>query len=217
MSTEYTHAHHRNAVAFVLDWQQRHPYLFSLLLALVITIYLLFFTLSIEMTEEDLLPVDNIEFIDIDKIRTEAPRRITRREVSTNQGEVDPNSSPVDRAQGTSDDPNAVDLSFHPNIVPPKPIGRLKKLYPREAAEQGVEAQVVVELLIASNGRVKAARVLGIRLSKELPPDLHARLAKAFYQDAMKILKGVRYTPPVVQGKQVPVKFEQRLKFRLND
>ncbi len=123
----------------------------------------------------------------------------------------------MERAYGASDDPNAVDLAFQPNVVPPRPIGKLKKYYPQAAREKGVEAVINVELLIASNGRVKAVRVLGIRLSKALPPETHSEMAKAFARDAIKILQVVRFSPPVVQGKNVPVKFEMPLRFRLED
>ncbi len=206
-----------NLVHLVLAWQEKHPYLFANIIAVMITAYIMFSMLAVEVTEEDLTPSDNIEFIDIDQIRTEAPRRVVRREYSTTTGAVDPTHADVDRAQGTSDDANAVDLTFHPNVVPPRPIGRLKKKYPKIARENGIEALLNVEMLIASNGRVKSVRILAIRLSKTLPAEMHTDVAKSFARDAVEILKDVRFSPPVVQGKQVPVKFEMPLRFRLDD
>lgn len=209
--------HRQTVMGRVLEWQKRHPYLSSAILSTIIMAFILFYAPPIEITEEDLSPADNIIFVDFDQLQVNTARRVVRREVSTTAGDADPSSSDVERAQGASDDPNAVDLAFQPNVVPPRPIGRLKKTYPQVAREKGIEATINVELLIASNGKVKAVRVLGIRLSKALPADVHTEIAKAFARDAIKILQEARFTPPVVQGRNVPVKFEMPLRFRLED
>lgn len=209
--------HKPTLYAKIMEWQKRHPYLFSAIIATALMAFILFYAPPIEITEEDLTPADNIIFVDFDQLQVHTARRVVRREVSTTAGDADPSSSDVERAQGASDDPNAVDLAFQPNVVPPRPVGKLKKFYPPAAREKGIEATINVELLIASNGKVKAVRVLGIRLSKTLPPDAHTEIAKAFARDAIKILQEARFTPPVVQGKNVPVKFEMPLRFRLED
>ncbi len=201
----------------VMEWQKRHPYLFSAIISTIFMIFILFYVPPIEITEEDLTPADNIIFLDFDQLQVHTARRVVRREVSTTAGDTGPASSDVERAQGSSDDPNAVDLAFQPNVVPPRPVGKLKKYYPQIAREKGIEATINVELLIASNGKVKAVRVLAIRLSKTLPSDAHTAIAKAFARDAIKILQNARFTPPVVQGRNVPVKFEMPLRFRLED
>ncbi len=199
------------------EWQKRHPYRFSAIIATAIMTFILFYAPPVEMTEEDLTPADNIVFVDFDQLQVQTARRVVRREVSTTTGDADAATSDVERAQGSSDDPNAVDLAFQPNVVPPRPVGKLKKFYPAVAREKGIEATINVELLIASNGKVKAVRVLAIRLSKTLPPDVHTDMAKAFARDAIKILQEARFTPPVIQGRNVPVKFEMPLRFRLEE
>ncbi|MBN1533149.1 MAG: energy transducer TonB [Spirochaetes bacterium] len=208
---------HPEVLKKIAQWQEQHPYRFAFIIAMVMFCYILFYSPPLELTEEDITPTDDIVFLDIDKIQSQLARRVTRRDVSPTEGEIDPNKSDVDRAYGMTDDPNAVDLAFQPNVVPPRPIGRLMKLYPRIAREKGIEAMINVELLIASNGRVKAVRILGIRLSKALPPDIHTAIAKSFARDSITILQNVRFSPPVVQGKNVPVKFEMPLRFRLED
>jgi len=201
----------------VMEWEKRHPYLFSFIASLFVTAFILFYAPPLEVSEEDLLPSDNIQFLDIDRIQAQAARRISRPELSTDSGEVDPTRSDVERAEGTSDDPNAVDLAFQPNVVPPRMVGRLKKEYPLSAREKAVEATVRVQLLIASNGRVKSVLPLNITLSKQLPPEIQANLSRAFARSAIKMLQESRYSPPIVNGKNVPVKYETTLRFRLED
>ena len=57
-----------NLVHLVLAWQEKHPYLFANIIAVMITAYIMFSMLAVEVTEEDLTPSDNIEFIDIDHL-----------------------------------------------------------------------------------------------------------------------------------------------------
>jgi outer membrane biosynthesis protein TonB len=201
----------------VMAWEKRHPYRFSFIASLVIVSFMLFFSPPLEVSEEDLMPTDNIQFLDIDRIQAQTARRVTRPELSTTSGETDPTNSDVERAQGTSDDPNAVDLAFQPNVVPPRLIGRLKKEYPLVAREKAIEATVRVQLLISSSGRVKSVLPLNITLSRQMPPEIQANISKAFARTAIKMLKEIRYSPPIVNGKNVPVKYETTLRFRLED
>jgi len=62
---------------------------------------------------------------------------------------------------------------------------------------------------------VRNVSVLGIRLSKALPPEIHAKVAKEFARDAKIILMSAQFSPPVVNGKRVPIKMEMPIKFRL--
>jgi len=201
------------AIEYLSSLEKRYPYAFSFVLACAVTAYLLFSTSSLEVTDRDLTPTEHITFIDMDTIQ--APKRVVKRDVSATDGEVSEDTTNVDRATGTSDDANAVDISFFPNIAPPKPVGRLKKRYPKAAKEKGIEARVMVELLISSGGKIRNVSILGVRLSKELPPDIYAQISKEFARDARKILLGAQFTPPVVNGRQVPIKMEMPLKFRL--
>ncbi len=194
-------------------WEDEHPYLFSFVISLALVSYVFFSTSSIDYSEEDLAPAENIQFIDLETIR--APKRITRSEISTEQGDISDEAAQVERAMGTSDDANAVDIAFYPNIAPPKPVGALKKLYPQVAREKGIEAIVNVELLIGANGRVKYVTILGMRLSKELPPETYSEVSKAFVRVTREILLGAQFTPAVVEGEKRPIKMEIPLKYRL--
>lgn len=194
----------------------RHPYMSSSVLSSVIITVILFVPMPEGISRVSMIPIDAVEFTDIDLLWTRASRRVTNPGYAVNgTGETNPLS--IDRqASGTSDDPEAEDLSFGPSIVPPKPVSTLVKRYPAIARELEVEAELNLELLIMSDGKVSSVRVTGIRLLKTLPPDLHTRVAEAFAHDAVEILKQARFTPPIVQGKQVPVRFEIPMHFRLD-
>lgn len=194
-------------------WQGRHPYEFSFLLSALFMAYLLFSSESLDINREDLSSMENIQFIDMETVQS--PRRIVKKDVSLDKTDSADQSADVERAMGVNDDANAVDLAFFPNIVPPRPIGRLEKRYPKIASELNVEAVINVEILISSTGKVRNVSVLGIRLSKALPPEIHAKVAKEFARDAKIILMSAQFSPPVVNGKRVPIKMEMPLKFRL--
>jgi len=196
----------------VMLWQDDHPYLFSMGIAIIFIMYILFYTPSFYFGEENYSSTDSIQFINIDTIKS-APRK-TRKEVTSENSTTDENAE-VERAVGSTDDSSAVDISFYPNIAPPRPISRLKKIYPADARDMNIESVVNVQILISSEGEVKDVRILGIRLSKALPADLRIKLGASFSRDAKKILFGVRFTPPIVEGKRVPVKMEMPLRFRL--
>jgi len=194
-------------------WERRHPYGFSFLLSALFMAYLLFSSESLDINREDLSSMENIQFVDMETVQL--PRRIVKKDVSLEKTASDDQSADVERAMGVNDDPNAVDLAFFPNIAPPRPIGRLVKRYPKIASELNVEAVINVEILISSTGKVRNVSVLGIRLSKALPPEIHAKVAKEFARDAKIILMNAQFSPPVVNGRRVPIKMEMPLKFRL--
>lgn len=205
--------HNASVIDFLADLEKRHPYSFAFVISLGIVMYMLFYSPSLEVTEDDLTPSEQITFIDMDTIQ--APRRVVKKDVSATDGDVSEDTTNVERATGTSDSANAVDIAFHPNVAPPKPIGRLKKIYPKAAKEKNIEARVHVELLISSSGKVKNVSVLAVRLTKELPPEIYSQISRLFARDARKILLGARFTPPIVNGRQVPIKMEMPLKFKL--
>ncbi len=196
----------------IIQLQEEHPYLVSFAMSMAIAVFTLFFTAPIYVVDTP-EPTDMLQFVNIDTVS--APRRVVKRQLSTTAGETVDTASP-DRAIGTVDDANAVDIAFFPNIVPPRPVGKLRRIYPQSAREMNLEATLNVELLVAPDGRVKRVQIIGIRLSKDLPPESYGRLVKDFSRAAVQILLGAQFTPPIVQGKKVPIKMELPLKFRLD-
>ncbi len=196
------------------DWELRHPYLFSFIFSVTVILYALLRTPSLDIIDEDVTPTDLIQFIKIDEMQ--APKRIVKKDITAeDSNNVSEDTSNVERAVGTSEDSDAVDITFFPNIAPPKPVGKLKKLYPASGKERNIEAVVNVELLITANGRVRNVKILGVVLTKALPSAIHSKIASDFARDALKILRGAQFSPPVVNGKRVPIKMEMPLKFRL--
>ncbi len=201
------------AVARVREWEDHHPYRVSFVLSVIFMAYVLFSGESLDLSKEDLVPVDRIQFVDMDTVRL--PRRIVKKDISLDKTDSPDKNAAVERATGINEDADAVDLAFFPNIAPPRPIGRLQKRYPKIARELNIEAIINVEILISSSGKVRNVNILGIRISKTLPPEMHARVAKEFARDAKLILMNAQFSPPVVNGKRVPIKMEMPLKFRL--
>ncbi len=191
--------------------EEKYAYLFSLSLSLLIIGFILFYTPSVELVENTEVETQ-MQIINLDKIS--APRRKVKRAISTEKGDPALEET-VERAQGTSLSENAVDLAFFPNIVPPRPLGKLKKLYPKIAKEKNVEAVLNTVLLISAEGKVLSVNVVAVRLSKSLPPDIYGAISAAFSRDAVKILMGAQFSPPVVEGKRIPIKMEIPLKFKL--
>lgn len=198
----------------IKNWEMEHPYLFSFLLSSIFTIFVLFYTPSITFDEESIEQSDRIHFINIEE--EYVPQRVTKKEITENRDQSTDYSN-VERAVGTADENTAVDLAFMPNIAPPHPVGKLKKRYPEEARQMDVEATVNVQLLISENGTVKQVNVLGIRLSKPLPAEKQKELTSKFARETLLILNGAAFTPPVINGKKVSVKYEMPLRFRLED
>jgi len=190
-----------------------HPYLFSLTLSLLIISYFLFSVPSVKTAEDDFLYDDDMIIVDIDNVKLF--RRVAKLDYSLDEGTVSSNIQNIERAVGLSDDANAVDIAFLPNIAPPRLIGRLKKRYPKIGEKMEVEALINTELLIDAEGFVKHVNILGIRLSKSLPARVNDKVEKAFMREAVIALKGARFSPPVIDGKNVPIKMEMPIKFRL--
>ncbi len=197
----------------VVRFESEHPYLFAFFISVVILTYAVFRTPSDLVSDTDFSDTDELIFLDMDTIA--APQRLVKKQVSADEGDESAEAADVERATGISEDENAVDISFFPGIVPPRPIGRLPKYYPKIAAENNVEAVVNVELLIASNGIVKNVSVIRVRLTKELPADLKNRIMSEFARDAKKTLLGAQFSPPVVEGKRVPIRMMTPLRFEL--
>ncbi len=194
-------------------FEREHPYLFAFFISLIILAYIIFRTPSDMVSDADFSDTDELIFLDMDTIA--APKRLVKKQVSAEEGDESAEAADVERASGISEDENAVDISFFPGIVPPRPIGRLPKYYPKIAAENNVEAIVNVELLIASNGIVKKVSVIRVRLTKELPGGLKSRIVSEFAKDAKRTLLGAQFSPPVVEGKRVPIRMMTPLRFEL--
>ena len=205
-------------IAQIIDvlkkWENDHPYRFSFVVSLLLTGYMLFYTPSINLDEENIEQSDRISFINIEEVQV--PQRVTRKDI-TETGDESTDYSNVERAVGTADENTAVDLAFMPNIAPPRPVGKLKKRYPDEARQMDVEATVRVQLLIAASGRVRNVNILGISLNKPLPAEKQRDLTRKFARETVLILQGAQFTPPIVNGKKVPVRYEMPLRFRLED
>jgi outer membrane biosynthesis protein TonB len=200
----------------MIEFDDRHPYFSSFAMACIIILWAIFHTPSTaaftEVTEND----SSIQFIDIEQIQSSAPKRVFKQEITTDKSVSESETDvQADRAHGVSDDASAVDISFYPNVAPPKLVGRLKKIYPKSARELNIEATVQVELYIDGEGIVRNVKIIGIRLSQAMPDNISTMLTKDFTRDAIAILKGEQYTPPVVNGKKVPIKMTLPLKFEL--
>lgn len=194
--------------------EQQHPYTVSFIISLFLTALIVFYTPPGMNPDEITAPPEYIKFIDISNYEFKAPLRIVKKEISAENGDVSADNS-VDRARGVSDAVDAVDLSYYPNIVPPRPIGNLMKRYPKIARKMNIEARLNLELLILTTGEVRQVKVVGISLSKELPENLKKKITRAFVKEAVIILKNARFTPPLVEGKPRPVKMDMPLRFRL--
>ena len=105
-----------------------------------------------------------------------------------------------------------------PNVARPKLISRFRKTYPahlRKAEKMDVSAVVKTELLISPQGKVVAVEVLGVRLLKVLPPELDKEFSLQFAKAGKFLLLGKQFTPPIVDGKSVPVKMEYEFKYEM--
>jgi len=74
-----------------------------------------------------------------------------------------------------------------------------------------------VEILIAPDGIVRKVNVLAVRISKALPAELNKKLSNEFSSASIQILLGAQFSPPIVNGKRVPIKMELPLNFRMDE
>lgn len=199
-----------NLFLSVLD--EKHPYLIPLFISLAVSVVILFYTSPIYVSDMDMTS-ETLEFVNLESVSS--PARIVKRDISADKGEAE--MSATERAVGTSDLESPIDISFYPNIAVPKPIGRLKKIYPKSARQQDIDATVYVEILIAPDGIVRKVNVLSVRISKALPDELNKKLSGEFSSASVKILLGAQFSPPIVNGKRVPIKMELPLNFRMDE
>lgn len=194
----------------VLD--EKHPYLIPMFISLAVSAVILFYTSPIYVADMDITS-DTLEFVNLESVST--PARVVKQDISAVTGETV--VSAAERAIGTADEESPVDISFYPNIAVPKPVGRLKKIYPKSAREQNIDATVNVEILIAPDGIVRKVNVLAVRISKALPAELNKKLSGEFSSASVQILLGAQFSPAIINGKRVPIKMELPLNFRMDE
>ncbi|HOF34827.1 MAG TPA: energy transducer TonB [Spirochaetota bacterium] len=108
-------------------------------------------------------------------------------------------------------------VKHSPNVIPPKPVGKLKKTYPKSARDAKVEATVATEISIDINGKIISVRILGVKLSKTVSLEIQKLLKNDFGKETLNILMGAQFTPAIIDGKRSPIKMELPLKFKLED
>jgi len=120
---------------------------------------------------------------------------------------TDEESSEIDRAE---------DLGFHSDARVPRPLTRLKKIYPEKARQLEVEAVVFLSLVIGSDGGVLKIEIHGVQLKKKVNAETDQLLVRLFAQSAREILAEAKFTPAVINGKKTPVVMDLPLHFNLN-
>ncbi|MDH4262949.1 MAG: energy transducer TonB [Spirochaetia bacterium] len=126
------------------------------------------------------------------------------------------NTEPTESAEDAADIANAEDLSFHPNATSPKMMGSMKQYYPDLARQMNIEATVYVAVIINKSGKVIKVKVSGVVLSKKLPSDVESDLKQKFAAAITRSLKEVRFSPPFIDGKNIPIELEQAVTYTLN-
>lgn len=201
------------AITKLNSFYDSHPYMISFIISVLITVYAFFYTDS-PVHESTTDSVDQLQFVNIEEMQ--APKRVVKKEVTTDET-AEPTEEQVERAEGSSEVDDTVDLAFYPNVAPPRLISRLKKIYPQEAKSREIEARTLVQLTIAPDGKVIRARMLRARLSKEVPADQKQQLLAAFRKAVKKTFTGAKYSPPVIDGRRVPVNMEIEYNFTLQN
>ena len=199
----------QKTIVLLNTWYKNKPYLFSLITSTIFTTIILFVSpYKGSQNAEDM--IDVFQMINVDKLSL--PKRKVKKDIDPDS-DTENKDPDIERAEGQIDD--ALDLSFYPDIVPPRPIGALKKIYPESARQREVEAVTFVSIAISKSGKVLSVQVLGVKLSKSLPADLEKSLKDDFKRDAIAILTQARFTPTLLNGKKVAVIRQLPLQFHL--
>ncbi|RME93269.1 MAG: energy transducer TonB [Candidatus Hydrogenedentota bacterium] len=190
----------------------RHPYEFSFFLSVLILLLILCVASQgpIKTTTTE---IEKLTFLDLKDVQLE--KRVTRKEIQESEDQ-NAEVQEVEKAKGSSDS-QTVDLAFYPDVAPPRLVTRLEKIYPKSAKLLEVEATVYLQLDIDKDGNIIRMQVLNVVLDKELPPAQKQQVINDFIQDTKKMLQGARFTPPMVNGQNVPVTMEQMIRFELRD
>lgn len=84
----------------------------------------------------------------------------------------------------------------------PKVLNEIRPVYPEEMKKKGIEGNVVMDILIDQNGKVRDVKVI-----KSLGPE--------FDQAAMEAMTKFEFRPAQINKKNVPVKIKYSIKFIL--
>jgi TonB family protein len=109
--------------------------------------------------------------------------------------------------QGASGDGPAVDLNGAPFpeasvSVPARLLGSSSPAYPAGARLAEIEADVALEIVVANDGHVLDARVL-------------RRAGYGFDEEALRSVRGARFSPALRDGRAVAVRMRWTVSFRL--
>jgi hypothetical protein len=112
---------------------------------------------------------------------------------------------------------DVINLNRYPNILKPGIINAAEQKYPELAKELQVEAQLVINLLVAASGRVKRIKVLSMTLSKELEGKLAKKIRKEFIKHTLVKYFEARFDRTLLNDKYVPVEFDTFLNYKLKE
>jgi protein TonB len=87
--------------------------------------------------------------------------------------------------------------------TPPQPLSRISPMYPPRARIKGIEGKVSLEFVVDETGSVR-----DIEITHAIPPDL-------FDAAARRAVKRWRFKPGVKDGRPVPSRLRQTVKFAL--
>jgi len=201
----------RNSSAYLKNLESLYPYRFAFTISSVLLITVLFTPPFLRNKDnEDFF--EPFEMIDADKLIL--PKRATSKSIDPLSDKID-DQPVVDKSTGESDNEDAVDLAFYPDVIPPRPIGSLKKIYPELARQMEMEAVVYLRLSIGINGNVTNIAFFGVKLSKPVPDENSERLKLLFMEAAKEILIEARFTPSVIEGEKRAVTIDMPLRFTL--
>jgi len=103
---------------------------------------------------------------------------------------------------GALADPGETPLEVTDDVTPPERIHYVQPAYPEEARKNGIEGQVVLELVVGSQGDVESVKV--------------AESNPAFDETAAEAARQWKFRPALKDGKPVSVITTVTVKFRLD-
>ncbi len=107
---------------------------------------------------------------------------------------------------------NSVSLS---NVQAPRLLSHLPKKYPEMAKEANIEATLLLEIFINTDGTVGKVNILDTHLSRILPDLLNRKFKRLFQKATYETLHYAKYSRPYVNNRNVPIKFKTSLQFIL--
>jgi protein TonB len=87
---------------------------------------------------------------------------------------------------------------------PPRPLARLKPIYPPHARMRGIEGVVSVEFVVGADGAVR-----DVTVAQAEPPGV-------FDRAAVRAIEGWRFVPGKKKGQSVAARVRQKVAFRLD-